>query len=327
MEAVDKSSFDSSLAQFDDHAWSQALDVLLPLIHPVDQDATRIWFAFWPLHLLRLVQGSEDVEQVERQLELKGRYRLDQQCDSSAHFLFGSQYWSQVKEVVISHAAGVPIEGSLADQIQAIARKLASGLNIPESHIIGITAVAVMVLRQVGPEVFSSGSTQPSPGRSSPDQILRARARRGRGLLGFLRTVDSRYTVVFDERDKASSFKAIHGQDVSMAAGMDRRDHQSKDERCSEGPIPFQCRTGTCGTCWMGVLSGKEELSPITDWERSRLQYFGYDFGSSDHETHPPIRLSCQVQCLGDISVTIAPWNGVLNVQRFDADRQSGEAG
>ena len=200
-----------------------------------------------------------------------------------------------MKEAVRSHSAG-PIEGSLADQIEAIARDLASGLHIPESHVIGITAVAVMVLCQVGPEVFSAGSTQPPPERSSPDQILKARARRGAGMLGFLRTVDSRYTVVFDERDKSASFKAIQGQDVSMAAGMDSREHQSKDERCREGPIPFQCRTGTCGTRRMGVLSGKDRLSPISDWERNRLQYFGYDFGSADRETHPrfvfPVRSS-----------------------------------
>ena len=82
MDAVDKNSFDSFHTRLDDHAWAEALDALLPLIHPVDQDATRIWFAFWPLHLLRLVQESEDVEQMERQLELRGRYRLDQQCES-----------------------------------------------------------------------------------------------------------------------------------------------------------------------------------------------------------------------------------------------------
>ena len=75
----------------------------------------------------------------------------------------------------------------------------------------------------------------------------------------------------------------------------------------------------------MGVLGGTENLSPISDWEKDRLKYFGYDFGNSDSETHPPIRLSCQAQCLGDISVTVAPWNGVLNVQRFDIDRGSGD--
>lgn len=327
MDAVENNTFDSLLANLDDCAWSDALDSLLPLIHPVDQDATRIWFAFWPLRLLRIIQESENIGQMEQQLELKGRYRLEEQLDSSVHFLFGSQYWSEVKEAVSSHAeASISSDGSLADQIQVIAEQLASRLQIPESHLIGITAVALMALRQVGLDVLSASSTKLDPGRSSPDRILKARAKKGGGLLGLLRTIDSRYAVVFNERDKASFFKAIHGQDVSMAAGMDRRDYRSIDPRCTEGPIPFQCRTGTCGTCWMGVISGKANLSPITDWEKDRLKYFGYDFGSSGRETHPPIRLSCQTQCLGDISVTVAPWNGILNVQRFDVDRGLGDS-
>ncbi|MEE8349182.1 MAG: 2Fe-2S iron-sulfur cluster-binding protein [Acidobacteriota bacterium] len=325
MDAVETNTFEGSLTKLDDHSWSEALESLCPLIHPVDQDATRIWFAFWPLRLLRMIQKSDNIEQLERQLELKGCYRLEEQLDSSVHFLFGSRYWPQIKEAVSSHAeTSTSMEGSLADQIQAIARELASSLKIPDSHLIGITAVALMALRQVGLEVLSASSTQPVPPRSSPDQILRTRAKKGGGLLSFLRTVNSRYTVVVDERDRAGFFKAIHGQDVSMASGADTTDYRPKDPRCGQGPIPFQCRTGTCGTCWMGVLSGKERLSPVSDWERDRLQGFGYDFGSSDHETHPPIRLSCQAQCLGDLSVTVAPWNGILNVQRFDADREPG---
>ena len=327
MDAVENNTFDLFLTQLDDSSWSEALDSLLPLIHPVDQDATRIWFAFWPLHLLRIIQESENIEQMERQLELKGLYRLEEQLGSSVHFLFGSRYWSEVKEEVSSHAeASTSVDGSLADQIQVIAEKLASRLQKPESHLIGITAVALMALRQVGLDVFSASSTKLAPRRSSPNRILKARARKRGGLMGLLRTINFRYTIVFNERDKASFFKAIHGQDVSMAAGLDRRDFRSINPRCAEGPIPFQCRTGTCGTCWMGVLGGKENLSPISDWEKDRLKYFGYDFGSSDRETHPPIRLSCQSQCLGHTSVTVAPWNGILNVQRFDVDRGLGDS-
>ncbi len=325
MDTVESNAFDSFLVEFDDISWSEALDVLVPLIHPVDQDATRIWFAFWPLHLLRIVQESENIDQLERQLELKGNYRIEEQLDSSVDFLFGSRYWSEVKEAVRSQAqSSTSPEGGLADQIRATARALASSLQVPESHLTGITAVAWMAWRQVGPDVFSAGPARPVPQRTSPEQILKVRAKKRRGWLGFLRTVDARYTVVFNEREKRSFFKAIHGQDVSMAAAKDPRDYQSIDLRRTEGPIPFQCRTGTCGTCWIGVLSGKENLNPISDWEKDRLKVFGYDFGLSDGETHPPIRLSCQVQCLGNLSVTVAPWNGILNVQRFDADRASG---
>ncbi len=324
---VENKSSDSFFVELDDSSWSEALDVLVPLIHPVDQDATRIWFAFWPLHLLRIVQESENLDQMEQRLELRGSFRLEEQLDSSVDFLFGSRYWSEVKEAVRSQARSLTSpEGGLADQIRATTRALASSLQVPESHLTGITAVAWMARRQVGPDVFSESFARPVPKRSSPDQILKDRAKKRGGWLGFLRTVDARHTVVFNEKEKRSFFKAIHGQDVSMASARDPRDFRSIDLRRTEGPIPFQCRTGTCGTCWIGVLSGKENLNPISEWEKDRLKVFGYDFGLSDGETHPPIRLSCQVQCLGNLSVTVAPWNGILNVQRFDVDRAASES-
>ena len=102
-----------------------------------------------------------------------------------------------------------------------------------------------------------------------------------------------------------------------MAAGKDERDYQSIDSRRIGGPIPFQCRVANCGTCWIGVLGGKEKLSEISKFEKERLKYFGYDFSNSEQETHPPIRLACQARCFGDLSIAIAPWNGILNVRRF----------
>ena len=46
-------SFESFLQQHDDTDWLQVLFKLEPNIHPVDQRATRIWFAFFPLKLKR----------------------------------------------------------------------------------------------------------------------------------------------------------------------------------------------------------------------------------------------------------------------------------
>ena len=319
MDAVQKqNAFESFLAQQDEKSWSEALDILLPLVHPVDQDATRIWFAFWPLQLHQIVQESDDLKQTAQKLELKGGYRLEEQLDASLDFLFGSQFWSEVHEAVCAHAEGsASSDGSLADQIQAIANKIASKLQVSESHLIGITAVALMVLQQIGTDAFSATSLKTPQRKSSPEQVLRARSRKRGGLLGFLRTVDARYTVTFNEQDKSARFQATHGQDISMAAGKDERNYQSIDPRRIGGPIPFQCRVATCGTCWIGVLSGKEKLSEISKFEKERLKYFGYDFGSSEQETHPPIRLACQAKCFGDVSIAIAPWNGILNVRRF----------
>ncbi len=319
MDAVqEQSTLESFLAHQDEKSWREALDTLLPLIHPVDQDATRIWFSFWPLQLHRMVRDSDDLERTARNLELRGGYRLEKQWDASLDFLFGSQYWPEVHEAVCAHAGSSSSgDGSLADQIQAIGKKLASSLRVPESHLIGITAVALMVLQQIGKDAFSANSRKTPQRKSSPERVLRARSRKRGGLLGFLRTVNAKYRVTFNEQDKSACFQAIHGQDISMAGGKDRKDYRSIDPRRIEGPIPFQCRVANCGTCWIGVLSGKEKLSEISRFEKERLKYFGYDFGNSEQETHPPIRLACQAKCFGDVSIAIAPWNGVLNVRRF----------
>ena len=326
MDTVQQNTFDSVLAQHDERAWSEALDLLLPLIHPVDRDATRIWFAFWPLHLYRIVRESENLDQTAHRLEMRGRYLLEDQLQSSLGFLFGSRYWLEVQAAVSSHAKSWrSSDGSLADQIRDMAKKLADSLQVPESHLIGMTAVALMALRQVGPTVFSATSIQTGKRIATPEKVLRARSRKRGRIYSFFHSIDSKYTVIFDEHDKASRFQAIHGQDISMAAGRDQRDYQSIDPRRIEGPVPFQCRVGNCGTCWIGVLSGKEKLSPISEFEQKRLKYFGYDFGSSDQETHPPIRLACQASCFGDVYIAIAPWNGVLNVRRFERKSSSAE--
>ena len=76
-----------------------------------------------------------------------------------------------------------------------------------------------------------------------------------------MRTVDAKYTVVFNEKEKRSFFKAIHGQDVSMAAAKDPRDYRSIDLRRTEGPIPFQCRTRDLWNLlvWSFKREGKSE--------------------------------------------------------------------
>ncbi len=302
-----------------EESWEKTLDALLPLIHPVDQDATRIWFAFWPLRLYHVLNQSEDLDQRVQTLEMEGRYWLKEQLDSSLRFLFAFQYWSPVKAAVRSFAESLTSrDDSLETQIREVAKTLASDLKVPESHLIGITAAAFMARQQIGRSALATASAEAAVRRSSADRFLRAQVKKRGRLFGFLKTVNSKHAVVFDERNKECRFQAINGQDISMAAGMDRRDYQSADLRCSEGPIPFQCRTGTCGSCWIGVLRGKEKLSPVSEFEKTRLQYFGYDFGISKCESHPPIRLSCQAKCYGNVSIAIPPWNGVLNVLRSD---------
>ena len=80
--------------------------------------------------------------------------------------------------------------------------------------------------------------------------------------------------------------------------------------RFQEGPIPAQCRSATCGTCWVGVLGGREKLSEIEPYETRRLREFGY---IDVTETRPIIRLACQARASGNVTIVIPPWHGFVS--------------
>ena len=56
-------------------------------------------------------------------------------------------------------------------------------------------------------------------------------------------------------------------------------------------PIPFACRSASCGTCRIAVLEGCDQLAPATEDERYVLDAFD--------ARAPGIRLTCQAR-LGD---------------------------
>jgi ferredoxin len=135
-----------------------------------------------------------------------------------------------------------------------------------------------------------------------------------------------RWTVTFDESEPRASFPIINGQEVASAAKEDRREYKTRDARCTpgEGPIPVECRAGSCGTCWVGVLGGRDKLNVISERdEAERLRVFGY---SEAAEPQPLIRLACQAKALGAVSVVIPPWNGmigkILESQKGEAKSQ-----
>jgi ferredoxin len=183
--------------------------------------------------------------------------------------------------------------------------------------LLGMAAVGLMTLRQAGPEAFAA-----APGRvhlsdaaraMSPHQVLRRRARDdSQGLFGFLRGLRTTWTVTFDENEPGASFVAITGQEMASAAQTDKRDYRSRDPRCTpgEGPVPVECRSASCGTCWVGVLGGAEKLSPVVARDEGRrMKVFGY---VETDEPRPIIRLACQASVSGAVSVVIPPWNGII---------------
>jgi ferredoxin len=239
---------------------------------------------------------------------------LKNQIDTSHHFLFGHRFWPQVKRAVEKYgaAADAPFT-SLADQILAVAGQVASEIRKDESLLVGITAVAFMTVQQTGLADF-----QGAPGvikmdkkhtRQSPEQILRARAKDdSQGLFGFLKTINKDWTVTWDENDSAAKYKLREGQDLAWGAAADQsRDWRAIDPRRAEGPIPVECRSASCGTCWVGVLGGAERLSDVAAREGKKIKEFGY---IDTAEPRPLIRLACQAQAGGAVSIVIPPWNG-----------------
>src|SRR5690242_17236792 len=143
----------------------------------------------------------------------------------------------------------------------------------------------------------------------SPEQILRGRAKDdSQGMLGFLKTVNKQWTVTWDENDAGAKYKLREGQDLAWGAAEDQtRDWRALDPRRVEGPIPVECRSASCGTCWVGVLGGAEKLSDVAAREGKKIKEFGY---IETAEPKPLIRLACQAKALGAVSVVIPPWNG-----------------
>ena len=125
--------------------------------------------------------------------------------------------------------------------------------------------------------------------------------------------------MTWDERREGARFKAILGEDLASAAAKDPADYRAMDYRRPEGPLPVECRVGSCGYCWVGLVAGKDNLTEVSDYKRARLGYFGYDRASAEGDRNPPIRLACQARCQGDVTLVIPPWNGELN-RRHDRE-------
>ena len=313
--ADQQNQLEVSLSKIDDAGWANIVKELESAIHPVDQKATRIWFAFYPVKLFKALKESADPEATAKKLILKGNYRLADQVDSSAKFLYGYRYWPQVKAAVANHAqtvSGAPLEA----QIRDVARKVGGEVSADVSLLVGITAVAFGTLQQVGLDVFKQPAAAGQYGahwKKSAEQVLADRQKDdSQGVLGFLRSVNKNFSVNYREYEAGRSFKLISGQDVTMAGRQYERDYHAEDVRCmpGEGPIPVECRAASCGTCWVGVLSDGGKISPPNQREIDRWRYFGYEGFTGDADS--PVRLACQMKALGNVSLVVSPWNGMI---------------
>jgi ferredoxin len=313
-------AFETYLSQQGEEAWAATLTRLLRSIHEVDKNATQIWFAFYPLPLFRALRDAQNREELARDLLLQGNYDLKSQIDSSHRFLYGHRYWPQVKKAVeaFSDNFNPSVSGTLADHILQVAAQAAQSERVDGSLTIGITAAAFMTIQQVGIDAFKSAKVEmlldKKHAKKSLEQVLGERAKDdSQGWLGFLKTVDKKWTVTYDENDAGAKYKLNHVQDLAWGAADDRtRNWREIDPRRIEGPIPVECRSASCGTCWVGVLGGAEKLSDVAAREGKKIKEFGY---IDTTEPKPLIRLACQAQALGAVSIVIPPWNGVFGKQ------------
>ena len=315
--ASSQTPFEAFLNDHDEEAWSATLTTLLRSIHEVDRNATQIWFAFYPLSLFRALKASGDPETLAARLLLQGKYYLRYQINSSHTFLYGHRFWPQVRDAVQQHSKAFTSgeKQSLADQIIAVAQNVTANTKVDQSLVVGITAVAFMTVLQVGLPAFENAPSEmlipQKQALKSADQVLRERAKDdSQGLLGFLRTVDKKWTITYDENDDSAKYKMNNVQDLAWGAADDRsRNWREIDPRRIEGPIPVECRSASCGTCWIGVLGGAEKLSDVAAREGKKIKEFGY---IDTAEPKPLIRLACQAQTYGAVSIVIPPWNGVF---------------
>jgi ferredoxin len=308
------------MTSHDSAAWTQALDTVIPKIHEVDRNATRIWFRFHPLALADAFARTDNPEKLAHSLRLDGHYRLADQCDTSHWFFYGHRYWAHVKGAVINRAqsrgaSGEAAETDLPAAILAVAKDAAAAARTEESLVIGIAAAGVMTLQQIGLAAFAAtpGTAHVPSGLAgkSPDRILAARRKDDRqGLMGLIRgATNAQYRVRFDERRADAQFTVISHTPLTNGAARDTRPYPSTPRRCHEGPIPVECRSASCGTCWIGVLAGADKLSEVEEQERKLLRECGY---FSEIEARPVIRLACKAQASGNVTIVIPEWNGFL---------------
>jgi ferredoxin len=266
-------------------------------------------------HLVRFLESSDDVEKAMKGVALEGDFGLLDKIDSTHRFLYGHRYWPQTKSAITARAESGEPSGDLETEIRAVAKTVAAETKSKESLTLGIAAVGFMTLAQAGLDEFksASGAIQKPSGNmaKSPDEIVAERAKDdSQGLLGFLKTINKEFSIKFKAFAYDGKCKVVTEEELASASQKDRsRDWQSFDSRCWEGPIPIECTSASCGTCWVGVVGGREKLSVPSARERKAMKVFGYN---QPEDEKPFLRLACQAKATGNVSIVIPPWNAVF---------------
>jgi len=293
--------------------WLAAIEQLSPALHPVDREVVQIWFRFFPIDLKRYLEAAEDREAAIQGLAIIGNCELKNQIDTSHHFLYGHRYWKSVKAVI--REVEIDNGHELGELIDFVAEQVATREKVGKNLTLAISAVGLATLAHVGLDAFSAtaGDTAKPDGilKKSPDAIVAERGQDdSQGLFGFLKTINKKFSLYFTSLYSSGKFPVIQDQQLTHASAAARSaEWQEMDPRCWEGPIPVECTSAACGTCWIGVTGGAEKLSPVAARERRAMKVFGYN---QPEVERPFLRLACQAKASGNVSIVIPPWNGVF---------------
>lgn len=261
-------TFVEHLSRYAPAEWVSAIETLAPGIHPIDRDATRIWFAFYP-------HGPEPAT-----------------ASTSHTFLYGHHHWPQIKRAILAATRESSWPGALTDVIARIADHATRTTQVDRDQLLGVGAAALWTLRSVGLDVFTAASAAVQVPRWSHVQSIRQvrRARRHRafrlgGMLG-----RRRYHVRYSELQKGDVCEVAPG--ATIASGL-----PSAVQRC----------LGTCtGACVIGIVAGADRVSPMTAEELSVLSGAGQAVPTSS-EGAPLVRLACHARPTGDITIVARP--------------------
>lgn len=309
-------NFTEYLNQFSEQEWFATVEKLLPEIHEVDRNAIQIWFRFYPLSLFRFLEMAENREEAIRKFAIQGDFELKNQIDSSHKFIFGHRFWKETKAAIVAHSESKTNEiGDLAVEVTEIAKEVAQAAKTKECLTKAIVLAGLMTLVQVGFEAFKAATGEilidAKQAKKSAKEIIEERAKDdSQGVFGFLKTINKKFSVCYDEAESNARFRIINEEEIATASGKDQtKDWKAMDERRWEGVIPVECRSASCGTCWVGVLGGQEKLSEVSPRERRQMKVFGYN---QPEDEKPFIRLACQAKAYGNATIVIPTWNGVF---------------
>jgi ferredoxin len=315
-------NFEQFLNKFSEKEWFDAIEKHLSQIHEVDRNAVQIWFRFYPLELFRYLETVEDRAKAIHKFAMQGEYELKNQVDSSHKFLYGHRFWSQAKAAIESYAASFNnASADLSKVIEEIAQTVSTEAKTEKSLTLGIAAVGLMTLNQVGLEAFKNakGASEKPQGvmTKSPNEIVSERAKDdSQGIFGFLKTVDKKFTAHWINAKSSGKYPIKNDADIATASALDNSQNwKAQDERCWEGVVPVECRSAACGTCWVGILGGQEKLTEVGRLERKQMKVFGYN---QTDDAKPFMRLACQAKAHGNVSIVIPPWNGVFGKKIYN---------